>query len=187
MSTQKEIRSKGKKARRSLSSEERKSFSEKIVRRIADSPLFLSANNIMIYAALEDEVDLSSLRSLKESSSKCFYYPRVQGEDMIAISPYSLDAWTTGSFGIREPDPTRSTQAGQEQLDLVICPCTSFDKTCSRVGMGGGYYDRFLPKCINAAVIAVAFECQKAENIPIQDTDIRMDAVFTEKTVYAAK
>ena len=76
----------------------------------------------------------------------------------------------------------------KEPLDmLVICPCTAFDKTCSRVGMGGGYYDRFLPKCINAAVIAVAFECQKAENIPVQDTDIRMDAVFTEKTVYTAK
>ena len=187
MSTQKEIRSKGKKARRSLSHEERKSFSAKIVQRIANSPLFFSASNIMIYAALEEEVDLSSLRSLAGSRDKQFYYPRVQGEDMIAISPYSLDAWTTGSFGIREPDPTRSTQIAPNQLDLIICPCTAFDETCSRVGMGGGYYDRFLPLCINAAVIAVAFECQKAENIPVQDTDIRMDAVFTEKTVYTAK
>ena len=187
MSTQKEIRSNGKKARRSLTGEERKAFSEAIAKSIAASSLFFSANNIMIYAALSEEVDLSSLRSLFASSDKRFFFPRVQGDDMIAISPYSLDAWTTGSFGIREPDPTRSTQITPEELDLIICPCTAFDETCSRVGMGGGYYDRFLPKCINAAVIAVAFECQKADSIPVQDTDIRMDAVFTEKAVYTAK
>ena len=86
-----------------------------------------------------------------------------------------------------EPDPSLSMQIAPEFLDLVICPCTAFDESCARSGMGGGYYDRFLPRCTNAAFIAVAFDCQKADHIICEDTDIYMDAVYTEKAVYPAK
>jgi 5-formyltetrahydrofolate cyclo-ligase len=47
--------------------------------------------------------------------------------------------------------------------------------------MGKGYYDRFLPKCRNAAVIAVAFEVQKLEHVFCGKYDIRMDAIVTEE------
>lgn len=187
MATKHETRRKGIKARRELSHEARKEFSERIVQNIAASPLFACSQNIMIYAAREEEVDLNSLTSIPESSSKRFFYPKVSDKEIIPLCPDNSEAWITGSFGISEPDPLRSSSIEPDKLDLVICPCTSFDENCSRIGMGGGYYDRFLPCCINAKVVAAAFECQKAKDVPIESTDIKMEAVFTEKAIYTAK
>ena len=50
--------------------------------------------------------------------------------------------------------------------------------------MGGGYYDRYLPECTKARVIAVAYEVQRADEIPVDEYDKPVDAVITEKTKY---
>jgi 5-formyltetrahydrofolate cyclo-ligase len=81
----------------------------------------------------------------------------------------------------------RSELVLQENIDLIICPCTVFDESCNRMGMGGGYYDRYLPKCKNAVVAAAAFEVQKAEQVPMEPWDKAVDLVFTEKKTYFKK
>ena len=52
-----------------------------------------------------------------------------------------------------------------------------------RLGMGGGYYDRYLPKCRKADVMLVAFECQRAEKIPAEDWDVPVPCIVTEERV----
>ena len=92
----------------------------------------------------------------------------------------------TGSFGIKEPVQEFSIEISPSEIDLVICPCTVFDESCGRMGMGAGYYDRYLAQCINSFVAAVAFEVQKTEKVPMESWDRRMDMIFTEKKVYFA-
>ena len=46
--------------------------------------------------------------------------------------------------------------------------------------MGRGYYDRFLPQCLNAAKVLVAFEAQRLERVFTEGRDIPMDAAVTE-------
>ena len=53
-----------------------------------------------------------------------------------------------------------------EQLDLVLVPCTAFDAGCYRVGMGKGYYDRYLPYCTRAVKIGIALEVQRVPAPP---------------------
>lgn len=67
---------------------------------------------------------------------------------------------------------------------MVICPCTVFDEYGNRMGMGAGVYDRYLPKCKNACVAAVAFECQKAEVLHAEEWDKTMNLIFSEAAVY---
>ena len=74
-----------------------------------------------------------------------------------------------------------------EEIDLVICPCTAFDENGGRMGMGAGFYDRYLKKCVNAHVVSVAFEVQKAEKIDMHPWDQPMEKVFTEAAVYCAE
>ena len=92
------------------------------------------------------------------------------------------DGWRVGSYGILEP--TKGFIARPEEIDLVICPCTGFDENLNRLGMGGGFYDRFLPLCKNAKKIAIAFEAQKIPRVRVNPHDIPMDAIVTEEKVY---
>ena len=131
---------------------------------------------------MRGEVRLTALEYEIEKAGKTAVYPLCVGEGkMTALQPLSEDSWETGSYGIPEPNPEKSAEIHPENIDLVICPCTAFDEQGNRMGMGAGYYDRFLPLCRNAHIVAAGFERQKAETIPTDEWDQPMEAVFTEK------
>ncbi len=175
-------------ARESLHTNERNMQSQQITERILTSKVFQEAETIMIYRGIRGEVRLEALEQAKESEGKQFLFPLCLPErQMAALDPKGEDAWKPGNFGILEPVPEKSIEVRPEDIDLIICPCTAFDENCNRMGMGGGYYDRFLPKCTKAVVAAVAFEVQKAERIPMEPWDRPVDLVFTEKKVYGKK
>ena len=98
-------------------------------------------------------------------------------------SDTGTDSWKRGAFGIPEPVPEKGMTVTPEDIDLVVSPCSSFDETFMRLGMGGGYYDRFLPKCAKADVMLVAYECQRAEKIPAEDWDVPVPCIVTENGV----
>ena len=184
------LRKAGKAARKSLAPEARHEKSKKIVERILKSEEFAEAKIIMIYKAFGGEVELDALEDAiaannEYAASKRLVYPLcVSKTEMIALQPQGNDAWMSGSYGITEPVREKSVEIAPEDIDLIICPCTSFDEECNRIGMGGGYYDRYLAKCGKTKIVAVAFEAQKAENIPRAEWDRPMQKVFTEDAVY---
>ena len=79
---------------------------------------------------------------------------------------------------------SRSVRLAPEELDLVLVPCTAFDAQCRRVGMGKGYYDRYLPRCPQAVWLGVAFEVQRVEAAAVDATDQRLDGYVTEGGIY---
>ena len=97
------------------------------------------------------------------------------------------DGWAVGQYGIRAPVPERSTLLQPEQLDLVLVPCTAFDADCYRVGMGKGYYDRYLPRCTRAVKIGIALEVQRVPRAAVDAHDQRLDAFVTERGSYTWK
>lgn len=174
--------------RNSLPEEERKLKSKKIVDRILNSIEYKKAKNILIYNAMKGEVSLEDLKAAVENSmdEKVLYYPLVTSStEMIALHPKVFDGFKEGAYGIKEPIVEKSIKLSPQDFDLVICPCTAFDEKLGRMGMGAGYYDRFLESCKNATIIAVAFECQKVDDVMAQEWDKSMDMVFTEDKMYA--
>ena len=166
-------------AREALSMEERRNFSTAIVQRLAQLPEYQAAETVMLYRAVKGEVLREGL------SGKRFVWPLCVGAgEMIALLPEGESAWQQGCYGIPEPVRERSREIKPEEIDLVICPCTVFDLRCCRMGMGKGFYDRFLPQCKKATFLAAAFEVQKVEALSAAPWDVPMDAVVTEKTVY---
>ncbi len=174
-------------ARESLTEEERLKYSEEICRRIAGMPGFADAETVFIYNWMRGEVRLDTLAETAEAHGKRIVYPKcVSGTEMIAVQPgQGSSAWTSGAFGIREPDPEKGSVIPPDEIDFVVCPCSSFDAGCRRLGMGGGYYDRYLPFCTKANIVAAAFETQRAERIPADAKDVPVDAVITEKCIYS--
>lgn len=180
-----ELRRKYIKARRALSAEENKLRSDAACRLLMDTDEYRNAHKIMIYKAARGELDLSLLEESAEKDGKELLYPLcIEESKMLVLKPDGPDAFQKGSFGIGEPVLERSEIISPEDIDLVVCPCSAFDEQLYRLGMGGGYYDRFLPLCANASVCAIAFELQKGADIPHMPWDQPVQFVVTEERIY---
>ena len=173
------LRRECKKRRAALSDDERERFSRQISERIAESEEYKNASVILSYRATGTEAEVRL-----PDDGELVAYPKTEPDgSMRALVPESADAFIKGAFGIWEPDPLRSRELSPEEIGLVICPCVGFSGR-HRLGMGKGFYDRFLPKCVNAKAVAVAFETQHIAELPTQPHDFTVAAVFTEKGEY---
>src|SRR5262245_41539440 len=90
-----------------------------------------------------------------------------------------------GAYKILEPkEELRLLPAKRvkpEELDLVMVPGTAFDIRGGRMGQGKGYYDRLLSGARpDAPLVALAFDCQIFDEIPVTAHDVFMDMVLTE-------
>ena len=176
------LRAEKKAARRSLSPAERGEKSLHICRLILASEAYRRARVVMLYRAVGAEVSLDALAEEPAAGAgKILVYPLCLPErKMLAVHPgEGPEAWRSGAFGIPEPVPGRVIPP--EEIDLVLCPCVAFDARGNRLGMGGGYYDRFLPACKNATVWAVAFEVQRSDSVFPAAWDAPVHGVVTEE------
>ena len=171
-------------ARRALSDTERAEANSALCARIAALDCFRKAQNILLYAAFGGEADLSALAREAARQGKTLAYPVCgEGFTLTAAVP-GPEGWEVGAYGIRTPILSRSVLLRPEDLDLVLVPCTAFDAACRRVGMGKGYYDRYLPRCTRAVKLGIAFEAQRVEATAVDAHDERLDGFVTEGGLY---
>ncbi len=163
-----------------LSSEYRSNASRTVCNKLLALDMYQNAKTVFMFNAFRSELDLSSFAIQAEHDGKTLVYPRcTDRKHMLALK--AGGAWETDSFGIRVPAYAEASIVDPEEIDLVLCPCAGFDSEGGRLGMGAGYYDRFLPKCTNAYKILIAFEAQHLKRVCTEAYDIPMDAVITEE------
>ncbi|MFO8154171.1 MAG: 5-formyltetrahydrofolate cyclo-ligase [Thioalkalivibrio sp.] len=99
-------------------------------------------------------------------------------------------AWSPGdrlchnAFGIQEPCPG-APRVWRRELDVVLLPLVAFDSNGHRLGMGGGYYDRyFAPRRLvgtpRPRLIGIAHAFQQVPRLERQAWDVPLDGVITE-------
>jgi 5-formyltetrahydrofolate cyclo-ligase len=69
-----------------------------------------------------------------------------------------------------------------DQLDLIIAPALSVDKLGTRLGRGGGFFDRYLEN-YPGPVAAVVFEHELAESLPVETHDKPVSFAVTESRI----
>lgn len=176
------IRQEKKQARQAVDSVLRAQWERQIVHNLVESPAYQNAACLMSYRAMGGEVDLSALHELAVQQGKRVAFPYcVSNTEMLALEPLGPESWEKGRYGIWTPIPSRSNIIPPTELELILCPCTAFDRQGHRLGMGGGYYDRFLPLCERAFFVAVAYELQRVEALEPAPWDVAMDFVVTER------
>ena len=96
----------------------------------------------------------------------------------------SFDDLVAGAYGI--PEPKADTEiVPPEEIDIVILPCVGCDRQCRRIGHGAGYYDKYLTTVRkDCFTMALCYEEALADELPMEEHDVPVDAVVTEKTVY---
>lgn len=147
--------------------------SDAICQRIAMLPQFIEAKTIGIYLALADEVNL---QYLIKNHNKQWFAPRIEGGNIL-FAAYNLNELIPNRWHILEP----SGAAYRHKLDLIIVPLVAFDKNCQRIGMGAGFYDRFLASEPPKATIGAAFSYQQvSQGIVSAPWDVPLDMIVTE-------
>lgn len=75
------------------------------------------------------------------------------------------------------------------RIGLMLLPLTAFDLQGRRLGMGGGYYDRYIPALRpDCTLTGLAWDFQLANEVPSEPWDRRLDEVITpaREFVFAA-
>lgn len=174
-------------ARRALSKEERASYSAEITEKLLSHAAVTRARTIFAYAAMPDEVQTESLLSGLLAMGKRVAIPWITGKQgMEAALVPSMDLLEVGAYGILTVREEQREILSPQEIDCVIVPGVAFSVDGARLGMGGGYYDTFLPKAERAVRIAAAFQCQITEDIPRLPHDCGVDWIVTEQGVFKA-
>ena len=92
---------------------------------------------IGIYWPLKNEVDI---RTLKKKFSLAL--PRCKDKKELLFYPWDEKPLTKDSEGILSPN--NSCQLSHLQVSIIFAPCLSVDKNLTRLGYGGGYFDKLL-------------------------------------------
>ena len=143
------------------------------------SPLLTaeSALNVGVYAPLPHEVNLLPL--LDEYPRHRFCFPRCGAGHRMAFHHVTNPATQLAPAALGIPAPAAELPViPPQELDLVLVPGLAFTEAGTRLGYGGGYYDRFLPLCTRARVAAAAFAEQMLPHVPTDEHDVRIPCII---------
>ena len=146
--------------------------------RVLGLDAYRSAETVLCYHSVGGEVDTHPLMARMRAEGKTVCLPAGLGGGIMEAR--RADGLKPGPLGI--PNPAGPLVA-PEKIDLIIVPGLSFDRTCHRLGQGGGYYDRYLPRC-RAVTIGLAFEWQMTDCLPLEAHDAPLHFVATEAALY---
>ena len=144
-------------------------------------------SHVMAFWPLNSEPDIRNVLHELIQVGKSLYLPRVEEDQIIPYQVTNLATLKPNSqLGVYEPQLELSEMIPPEQVDIVILPGLAFTRKGSRLGRGGGYYDRFLSILpLDTLKIAVAFETQLHQEIPTNSHDIAVDVIITDRNEYS--
>ncbi len=177
----KEIREQVLQKRRKMTQEEWEKRSILIYEKTISHSFFLNAEEIYCYADYKKEVGTRMLIEKAWELGKKVAVPKIVGEEMSFYYIDSFDDMRDGYCHILEPI-TEEVAEGKEVL--IVMPGAVFDCERNRIGYGKGFYDRYLEKHPSFHTLALAFELQIVENIPVDKHDKKPEAVITEENIY---
>ena len=133
---------------------------------------------------MDDEVQLYALMEYCLLREKTVCLPLITGPGtMEAARLTNMDALVPGKFGIKTIDPAQGI-ISPSIIDLIVVPGAAFDNKGRRLGLGAGFYDRFMAeRAPQARRIALAFDCQLTDRVPTEPHDQIVDWIITESRV----
>ncbi|GGB99409.1 5-formyltetrahydrofolate cyclo-ligase [Novosphingobium endophyticum] len=95
-------------------------------------------------------------------------------------NPFDEEGLTVCPWGALQP----SHPGARVIPDLVVVPLVAFTARGERLGQGGGHYDRWLDANPLVPAIGLAWDCQIADALPVEDHDRHLAAVVTPTRIY---
>ena len=161
-----------------------KENSKIIQKKFIETEYYKNSKSIFTYFAFDREVITKEIIKKAIQDNKIVCLPFIDWKNKILIPSliYNFDEIITCK---KIPIPKILRPFKKEKIDIVIVPGVVFDIYKNRIGMGGGFYDKFLKDITKKTEkIALAFEFQVlSEKLPIDENDIKVDIIITEKRI----
>ena len=156
--------------------------SQAICRHVLALEEYQAARTVFAFAGTVHEIDTALLLHETLAAGKTLILPRcAEGHALDLCVVRSMADLVPGMYGILEPkaDCTLVTPA---DIDFAVVPCLSFDRAGRRMGQGGGYYDRLLPR-LTCPTCLICREQLMSEAVPTEEHDCRCTLYITENGV----
>jgi len=145
----------------------KRSFEKKIIQRILEK----TKNKVVcIYIPFGKEPDI--LNYINNASTLCTTF--IDNKDKIKISILE-EPLVKNKFGVLQPKKLNEIN----KVDIFLIPGLAFDLNGTRLGRGGGVYDKLLADYSDSYFIGVSYDEYIFENLPIENHDIKMNALIT--------
>lgn len=139
-----------------------------------------NAKRIALYRSYKGEVPVDGLAEAFMSKGIRCCFPRIEDGEMVFYDCGSLadENFEVSSMGIKEPVAAAAPVALKD-IDVVVLPALAYNEEGTRLGAGGGYYDR----CFGSMgagrpyLLGICYEFQICSDVPSCDTDISADFI----------
>ena len=169
--------------RAQLTREQVTAVSEAVARQILACDAFRKAKSVMGFLAFGKELGVDVVLTAALAMGKTVAVPHiVSATSFVPVRLQNMQDFDLDRYGIRTVRPPLEGLA-PEGLDLVLVPGVAFGKDGSRMGMGAGYYDRFLPQAKQAVTMGVAYDCLMQESLPCDEHDVKMQLLVSESGI----
>lgn len=173
--------------RRALSANETESRSSSLKENILSLLEYKNAKKIMAFLAMKGESNLDGFIRKALLDGKEVYIPVCLPErQMEAGRLIDMEHFEKGPLGLRNL-PAGYEVTSPESLDLVLIPGLAVSQEGIRLGMGAGYYDRYLARVPFEKRVAALWDFQVIPDIPSEPFDQKIAKIVTDKSVIVTK
>lgn len=139
---------------------------------------FQKARTVAAYMPLPQEVQIQPVLRLVLNQGKKLLLPRVISKtEMAFFHVTDLTDLEKSPYGILEPKA--DTPAREGGIDLMLIPLLALAPDGTRLGHGGGYYDRYLQKN-PALTVAIVNKNRLFSSLPKENHDVRVNYYIVE-------
>lgn len=160
--------------------------SKEITEMFLNLDMVINSSKLLLYYSIRNEIITHELIKNLLMMEKEVYLPYISNDKKnikIAQITNLLSDMQDGAFGIKEP--VNKDNSDINKMDIIVVPGLIFDRNGYRIGYGGGYYDRLLGSLNNdITTIGLAYEDFLQDSLPVENFDIPVDIIITEKDTY---
>ena len=141
-------------------------------------------SHVASYMSLPHEVSTQKINQFLVDSKTHLYLPKINTHRNVLefVVCNNQTQFRKNSLNILEPISEETIQL--EDLNAVIVPLRAFNKSFQRLGFGGGFYDKTFSGINKPEFIGLAYEFQFLKKLKLEDYDLKLDTVFTNKRLF---
>lgn len=179
------IRSAVRSARARIEPSERAAAAEAVAHALVDLPELAAVRCVLAYHSTAEELDTAPVIHALRARGVRIALPRIDDPGILDIHEHTEDSvLTAGPHGILEPLAS-APRVNEPDIDAVLVPAIAFGVDGFRIGYGGGFYDRLLPRFHSGCWrVGVAFDEQIVASVPVEEHDQRVDLIVTPSRVF---